>query len=336
MSKDEDFSSSTEPTDIVSKIALMNGQVIENGECLGTVDMPAEKAIRGAWSSNVKIDEKSFESVQEVIQIGIPQENLRYSSVPIPADKIREYFTNKDLFFIVNHSESKLQGETFLTYLTNLSLPADVKFNTPLPYEEYELIVKAYLNQTSVNNIAGLHVMVADMLLIAKGLKSEESPYALPINPDHVLRFISENKEQVDRWLHFLDSTQVYGLTAIKSLNDHYTPKDRFKKVDDPHYVGANIAQLYTMPQFIAIYFSIPGAVYELSYFTYQYEEYAFKNERLAHYFANRNNMAALLFSHFAVGTFKAEEVPVGLFGMGVFNKDSEYYESKPYVPVQS
>lgn len=262
---------------------------------------------------------------------GIDEQNIRYVSVPIPAATLREYFENKELFFIANYDESRLKGEAFLTYLTNLNVPCDVKFNTPMSYETYSEVLLAYMNQNSIIGTAGLHVMAAEMLLLAKGLPYEKSPYALPIDESFPKRFVEENKELVDKWLHFLDSTQVYALSAIKALNDHYKPKDRFQNVDDKNYVGRNIAVLYGLPEFIGFYFAIEGAKYRLSYFTQQYEEYMFKSERLAKYFGSKNNHAALLFSVVARGLVQGEEIGTGIFAIGVFDKDGPYYEAKPY-----
>lgn len=264
-------------------------------------------------------------------QPGIPEDKLREVTVPFPADKIREYFGDKSLFFIANYSESKLKGGAFLTYLSNINIPSDVKFNTPISYEEYAEVMKAYMEQPGVVSAAGLHVMAAEMLLVAKGLPYERSPYALPIDSEVILKFIQEYKYLVENWLHFIDSTQVFALRSIKALNDHYKPEERFPVVEDRSYVGSNIAQLFRIPEFIAVYFAIEGATYKLSYFKDQFEEYMFKNETLAKYFGSHNNFAALYFSHYATGLFKPEDVNHGLFKIGVFDKDSEFYVDVPY-----
>lgn len=250
----------------------------------------------------------------------ISLENVRETVVPIPTDLIREYFTNKGLYYLIDYRESKLKGGAFLTYLTNLNVPADIRFSAPLEYEEYAELMKAYMDQRSVIGCPLLHVMAAELLLFAKGLVYERSPYMTPV-PDtsFLIRFIGENMEQIGKWLHFIDSTHVFALSAIKVLNGHYKPKEFFENIDDKEYVGSNIAQLYRIPEFIAYYFAIEGAEYKLSYFTQQYEEYMFKNERLAKYFRSPHNFSALMFEHIAQGTIKASDIGYGLFAIGVF-----------------
>lgn len=260
-------------------------------------------------------------------------EDIREVTVPIPTEAIREYFTNKQLFYVVNHSKSRMKGSTFLTYLTNLSLPTDIKFETPMPYEEYDEIMSAYFAQRSVVNLAGLHIMAAELLLVAKGLPYDMTPYALPIDPAYIQQFIAENKDMVNRWLHFFDSTQVFALSAIKKLDDHYKPKQVFPIVDEKEYVGANAAVLFKMPQFIGYYFAIPDTTYEMSYFTHQFESYMFKNQKLAFHFNNKNNYAAVLMlaianNHIHPGKIKPEDemFQSGLLTSGVFDKNGPYY----------
>lgn len=263
------------------------------------------------------------------------EENIRQVSVPIASDQLREYFGNKGIFYVVNYSESKLKGASFLNYLTNLNVPSDVKFNEGIGFEEYSEIMLAYMNQNSITNLALLNVMAAEMLLFAKGMPYELSPYALAIPVDTLIRFIDENNELVSKWLHFIDSTHVYGLYAIKCLNEHYKPAEFYEVIDDPEYVGRNIAQLYRIPEFIAYYFNIVGAKYHLSYFKPQFEEYMFKNERLSRYFRSKNNYACLMYEHLAKGTFKASDVGLGIFSIGVFDPavGLEEYDGSIFAP---
>lgn len=301
---------------------------VKDGEVKITANSPVVQAenVGDGWGAELPPQEQTPE-----VQTGIPEDKLREVTVPFPAEKIREYFQDKSLFFIANYSESKLKGGAFLTYLSNINIPSDVKFNTPISYEEYAEIMKAYMEQPGVINCAGLHVMAAEMLLVAKGLPYERSPYALPIDEKTILMFIEEHYEMVQKWLHFIDSTQVFALRSIKALNDFYNPDTRFPTVEDRSYVGWNIAQLFRIPEFIAVYFSIPNVEYKLSYFKDQYEEYMFKNETLAKYFQSQNNFAALYFMHYASGLFQPQDINHGLFRIGVFDPESEFYEKTPY-----
>jgi hypothetical protein len=268
----------------------------------------------------------------------IKGEDIRETAVPIPTDLIREFFTNKGIYYLVDYQKSRLKGSNFLTYLTNLNVPTDVIFGDRMEYDEYSELMQAYLNQRSVITCPLLHVMAAELLLFAKGFPRELTPYMTPTPLDsYLFRFVDENKEQINRWLHFIDSTQVFALSAIKRLNEHYKPAEIFPVVDDKEYVGSNIAQLYRIPEFIAYYFSMEdkGIKYELSYFKPQFEEYMFKNERLALYFRSPHNFAAMMFEHVATGSFKGSEVGLGLFNIGVYAPDYKgpEYDGSAYAP---
>lgn len=297
------------------------------------------RELRAEWETRSKYSDEQQPPVQKhmreqqesMSEPGIPQEKMREVTVPFPATAIREYFQDKSLFFIANYSESKLKGAGFLTYLSNINIPSDVKFNAPIGYDEYAEVMKAYMESINIVNCAGLHVMAAEMLLVAKGLPYVRSPYALPIDEKVIQMFIEEHWSLVENWLHFIDSTQVYALRSIKALNEFYNPEMRFPVVEDRGYVGANIAQLFRIPEFIAIYFSIENATYKLSYFRDQFEEYMFKNATLSKYFNSPNNFAALYFMHYASGLFKPEDINHGLFRIGVFDPNSEFYDKTPY-----
>lgn len=269
--------------------------------------------------------------VTEVSNGGIPEAAIRRSVVPFPTEVIREYFENKELFFVLNHTQSRIKGDQFLTYITNLDMPCDIEFDLPLPYEEYAQIMLAHMTQNSLHNASSLHVLAAEIMLVAKGMNYEHSPYAMPVGKENVLRFIEENKEVVGKWMHFIDSTQVYALWAIKTLKEHYVPEERFETIDDRHYVGANVAMLYRIPEFIGLYFSIDCKEYKMSFFKQQYEEYMFKSHRLAYYFRSKNNIAALQFESLARGIVASTDVSDGIFSIGVFDPKDPRYEAKPF-----
>lgn len=281
-------------------------------------------------------DTTNPESVQQE-----PTSNIRETIVPIPTPLLREFFGNKELLFILNYSKSQMRGAQFLTYTTNLDLPCDIFFecdeNNPIPFEEYSEILLAYLQQNSLTRMAGLHILAAQMLLLAKGVDYDVIPYELPISEEYIKRFIDENKELVERCLHFIDSAHVFAIHAIPRLKQHYKPEENFEVIEDRTYVGANLAMLFGMPEFTAYYFN-RFSVYRLSYFKPQFEEYMFKGAHLSKYFDNKNNLAAVLFAHYAAGEFRAAEIQNPLFHIGVFSEQMgfpEYVYDKDYVPAK-
>lgn len=264
--------------------------------------------------------------------VGVPPEAVRHCTVPIPTTLLAEYISNKKLFYVVNYSNSEVSGAKFLNYLANLVMPCDIDFDFPLPYHEFDSLMEAYFNQKVIAGPASLHILAAIILMAAKGMEYLCIPYEFPVEEAHVYAFIEKHKDLVGRHLHFLDSTQVYALASIKSLNAHYEPKERFENIDDAHYVSPNVAMMYRLPEFTSLYFHIKDkAPPRMSYFVHQFEEAINKTDKLGVYFRGRNNLVCHMFEHLAQGTFRSGDICDGVFKNGVFDSNGEHYEPKAF-----
>ncbi len=79
--------------------------------------------------------------------------NVIETIVPIPLENLKKFFTDKDTFYLIDYEKSELKGKKFLTYLSNLDLPTDIK-NPDLE------LVKEYLHSISLLNISSLENIV--------------------------------------------------------------------------------------------------------------------------------------------------------------------------------
>lgn len=227
----------------------------------------------------------------------------REVTAPIGTDYIREFFTNKDIFFLVNHSQSRLKGSVFLTYLSNLAVPSDIRFDMPLNEDEYISIMEAYLNQRTVSKAKTLRLMMAQVILWCKGVKYTHIRYNTGVPESYIEKFAKKNGAAIMRWLHFVDSSHIFAFSSIAKLKEEHDPlKNGVEIVDDKDYVGHNVVSLYDVPFFTELYFSIPNASYRSSYFVRQYEDYMFGNERFAKYFSVPNNFLAMMYEGIVSG----------------------------------
>lgn len=238
----------------------------------------------------------------------------RNVTAPIGTDFIREFFTNKNITFLVNHTQSRLKGAIFLTYLSNLAVPSDVRFDQPMSEEEYDTIMTAYLTQRTISKAQTLQLMMAQLILWAKGLPFGGIPYVTLVPESYILNFAKKNCATILKWLHFIDSSHVFAFSSIAKLKEEHDPlKNGVEVIDDKEYVGHNVVSLYDVPHFTELYFSIPNAGYRSSYFIRQYEDYMFGNEKFAKFFAVPNNMLAAVYEGVASGYVdlnKPEEIP--------------------------
>jgi hypothetical protein len=254
--------------------------------------------------------------------VTITRPKIVETTAPIPAELLMD--TGELKYFVINYSQSFYKGNEFLTYLFKLmehfGAHADVTFDLPLKYEEYSEVMKAYMESPNIVESPALHTLMAELLLFHIRHDYGRSPYATVVSEVSFLhRFIDENKDTIGKWEHFIDSTQVLALSLIKPLRDHYDPKNYFEKQDTDYNLSPNIAKLFAVPDFIVYYFSIQGRPYRLSYFTKEFEQPIFNENKIGTYFRSRNNYAALMFEKLAEGYFKASDVGIGIFGIGVF-----------------
>jgi len=56
--------------------------------------------------------------------------NIVETTAPIAIEDLKKYFADKETFYLINYKDSELKGEKLLTYLSNLDVPADIKFST--------------------------------------------------------------------------------------------------------------------------------------------------------------------------------------------------------------
>lgn len=227
----------------------------------------------------------------------------REVTAPIGTEFIRDFFKNKNIVFLVNHTQSRLKGSVFLTYLANLAVPSDVRFDQPLPEDEYVSIMDAYLTQRTVSKTRTLQLMMAQVILWAKGVPAIMIPYSTNVPESHILALVKKSGRAIARWLHFVDSSPVFAMASIEALRkDHDPLKNGINVVDDKEYVGHNVVSLYDVPFFTELYFSTPNAGYRHSYFARQYEDYMFGNEKFAKYFDVPNNLLAAVYQGVASG----------------------------------
>ena len=89
------------------------------------------------------------------------------TTAPIELDELKLFFSDKEIFYLVNYEESKLQGSKLLTYLGNLELPCDIGFTTQEGFDE---MTKEYLHANFLVSIPILETRVSELLLQMKGM----------------------------------------------------------------------------------------------------------------------------------------------------------------------
>ena len=216
-------------------------------------------------------------------ELQILKENIRNVSVPLDINQIKEFFQNKELFFLIDYTKSKIKGNMFLTYISNMDLPSDILLADLPKTEKFEL-TKIYLETRNINTASALKYATTQILLENRGVDTAEIFERPLFSKEECQEFISNNKELIEKWDTFIQSTMVYFLTSVEAIEEQHNFKSDFKLIDDPQYIGCNVVNLFSVPSFLELFFSKPPTK-ELHYFKQQFEEYMFKGKNFYHYF---------------------------------------------------
>ena len=80
--------------------------------------------------------------------------NIIETTAPIGLEDLKKYFNDKTVSYVIDYSTSKLQGSKLLTYISNLDLPIDVKFDPTT--EQGQELLKAYMESTFLVSVPSL------------------------------------------------------------------------------------------------------------------------------------------------------------------------------------
>lgn len=237
----------------------------------------------------------------------IKQENVRTTTAPLKIEMIKEFFENKDLFFIVDYSNSEIKGNMFLTYLSNLDLPCEIDFKNASKEEKFDLI-RTYMQTRNISTSDVLKLTVADLVLTYKKIPTDNLIQNQMLTPEERNEFISTNLELFQKWDQFISSSFVYLISIFPELAEAVKIKDQYPEINDPTFIGLNIVNMYDIPGFLEHFLTKPLHP-ELKYFKPQFEEYMFKGKNFYHYFRSDCNTFIALLGGISKGEIKTEDL---------------------------
>ena len=144
-------------------------------------------------------------------------DHIRISPVPLKMDSIKEYFENKELFFLVDYSQSQIKGNMFLTYISNLDLPCEILLEGTSK-EEKKSLLKNYMESRNLANSDVLRLGAAHAVLRYRNTETEGFYQNPVLTHEEQDEFIAENQELLRRWDQFISSTLIYMLQAFPAL----------------------------------------------------------------------------------------------------------------------
>ena len=235
------------------------------------------------------------------------QPEVKFTKVPFTIEEMKEYFVNKNKFFIINYKESELKGNRFLSYVGNLDIPFEIDYTGASKEERFEL-VSEFLKSRNLVKLSSLALSVAEILIHSRGIKAAPLTNNGLFNDEQKDEVIKLNQEVIDHWNTFLLSTNIFMLTTVKPINDEYKFNNAFPEIVNATYLGQNVVQLFSVPRFMETYMSAP-IDREIFYFKHQFEDYIYRGKNLFHYFRTPENTPYALFETLMDGSTTMEEL---------------------------
>jgi hypothetical protein len=232
--------------------------------------------------------------VTAVVMVHEEEDNMNLINTPAPIaiEDLKQYFTDKNSFYIINYNESKLKGSKLITYLSNLDLPCDIDLN--ISVDEFYSLLKEYMSSPMLVNIRSLEFAVMGVIQQAKGISDNGHK-----------QFIEQNRDLIDRWISKIDSLTLYNMYIINS-DETKNFAQAFPKDDTDSVEGVNFVSLLKHPEFYSLYHKIEED--KLKFYEKYFNEYMFKGKNMYSFWANGNNPLFLLTFSIGEGSFSPEE----------------------------
>lgn len=213
---------------------------------------------------------------------------------PIPLEELKKFFQDKDnVKFLIDYDASSLKGDKFLTYVSNLDVPANIKFD--LTQSEHQELLASYMNSPNLIRIEALELAALKVLFQAKGF-----------DDFGLASFVDQNRDIVDAWIGVIESLSVFNMTTLKidAIEDFTS---QFPQ-EDGTPAGVNFVNLLKHEAAYLLFQTIDRQ--NLKYYTSYFEKYMFKGANLFSFWANQNNPLFLLTVGIAQGQITAGEQP--------------------------
>lgn len=181
--------------------------------------------------------------------------NYINTEIPIPGEVMKEYFKDNNIVFLVNYDNSSLKGEKFFDYITNLNLPIEIVSNSS--YNEFRDVLFNYMTYPTMICSEVLRDYSGVILLSYLGVEKDSLPYSFKTPYEYFTRYIEENKDLLDLWVSFLDSTEVFIYASNNEISKDFIKEGDYEVIDNEDIISPNVANLYLSESFIISYTNI-------------------------------------------------------------------------------
>lgn len=205
-------------------------------------------------------------------------------TIPIPFNEISDIFLNIDKTYRLDLKNSKLKGESFVTYIANMKLKCELINDSSLEKEEKFEVLKNFLTYAY---FVDCETLIDSSLLVF--LRYRNIPFQSQnswINSEEIDEFISLNKNILENIADFYDSMLLsipsFNMTFKKEILEPALASGEIKLIEDPNLISINVISLLKVPNFLENFISCNNQLErELKYYKYQVEKFSYDKKNL-------------------------------------------------------
>lgn len=216
--------------------------------------------------------------------------------VPVPTETIKQLLTSDPKpDIIIDVAESSLQGQSFLTYLTNLGLEVTLDFTST---DDYFALLTTYMRSPMLHDFRQLERGVLELLLQIKGFKSESGIdyHSVIVDPEH--------RDVIYRWLSVIESLSLYNMKWTGVSDESIF--DQHEVMEDRDLMGVNYVKLIGHDIFPLLLVGDP--ITPLCYYQDLYDKPLYQGSPLESFWCHAENPVFLIGVGIQQGTFDETE----------------------------
>lgn len=220
-------------------------------------------------------------------QIATPEVVYKKVKAPLSTEEMKEAFLNKGkIKYVIDYKNSSLKTDVLLMFLSNLEIDPEFDLEGVSSQEKFDFIT-TYMKSKALINSRSLLCVVTNILLTYRGYDWQKYFLRGALSDEEIQQFIAQNKELVEKWAMFLDSTLLLLIRAF----DPGISLDEYEEVPETT-IGVNVLNLIQTPAFYDAFIgTASGKQVTLKWFTNLFETPYFKGKMLINYFGDKHPM---------------------------------------------
>lgn len=219
-------------------------------------------------------------------------------TIPMSTDQIQELFLNPGNSYIVDFKNSKLKGESFITYIANMRMKCTLMPDPELDQKEKFDILTQFLEFNYFVDCDTLISVAALIFLRSRGVPIINSQEWMSF--EEMDEYISANSELILKISDFYDSMIIAVPSFNKDFKNSYLEpaiaSGEIELIEDTNAISINTFGPLTIPDFLECFLAYPTASSKkLKYFKYPVERFSYDKKSLSEIFRILNGSSLLL-----------------------------------------